>query len=152
MPPTSVRPGDHAQIVALVSADLACAQIDRTSLAIIGIDISRPADADQIFPDWREWIDEEDPPEHLLLLRVGASMTSLDPSLNFPDLVMAVASIVQDRVMDELNAPWPFVDGPQGPRVLQPATGPNGEACWAADGRAVVAIGSLRDVLTPRAD
>jgi hypothetical protein len=124
--------------------DFAGTPVAEVDVRHIDLDPARLDELAGTLPDAAMWISPDEPTARRLLLQVGANVTGLDEVAGTPAAVaVAVASYLQDAVMDGLNRPWPEVPAPDGrSTVLEPRLGPDGVPEWAGRG-AVRAFGGL---------
>jgi hypothetical protein len=130
----------------LIMSDFASTPAADIDVRLIDFDPARSAEFSSLIPDIGSWIDPHDPSAHRLLLKVADNVSSFDELASDPiALAVAIASTLQDFVMDETGSPWPEVTV-DGRRVLmEPRLAPDGAPRWEGRGVDHCSFGHLTD-------
>lgn len=134
-------------VLALVLRDFAGTPVATAEVRLIDFDPARPADFSTVLIEPESWVIPSAPTERRLLLAVVDNVTAVEPVDDVPQIVVEIASALQDFVMDKTNQPWPEVTSDGRSTILEPALAPDGSPCWAAPDSVVCAIGELSDRL-----
>jgi hypothetical protein len=134
-------PDLHA-LLGIVLRDFAGTPVESVTTMLVLADPARPEEFASLDPLLSQ---SADPQEPCLLLRVAENVTTRGADLDEQEILVDLASYLQDYVMDQWNRPWPET-GHDAPRVLEPFLGPGRTAVW-GDRRSGVphcAVGALR--------
>jgi hypothetical protein len=127
-----------------IRSDFASTPAARIDVRLLAFDPAQPEEVALFLPDADEWVDSEHPLLHRLLLQIASSVTSVDELAGDPSAVaVAIASHLQDYVMDQLGRPWPEVMLRGRATVLEPRLGRNRLPRWEGRGIAFCGIGDL---------
>jgi hypothetical protein len=133
---------DLRALLGTVLCDFAGTPVESVTTMLVLADPARPEEFASLDPVLSQ---SADPDEPRLLLRVAENVTTRGPDLDEQEILVDLASYLQDYVMDQWNRPWPET-GHDAPRVLEPFLGPDRTAVW-GDRRSGVphcAVGALR--------
>ena len=141
---------EYADILDTVLRDFVDTPAAQARPALVALDPDRLDAARAAIEAPESWLDADDPGRHRLLLRVGGSVSSLEEAADDPaGLAAAVASTLQDYVIDELGRPWPEVEIDGRPAVLEPRVGTDGAAEWGRGEVGYCPVGGLGPRLRP---
>jgi len=134
---------DLSGMLASVLRDFVATPVHEMVTRLVLADVGRLDDVALLDPRLAVCVDVDEP---RILLRVAENVTVLDPTLDDQEIIVEVASHLQDRVMDELNRPWPET-GVGAPRVLEPFLGPDRTAVWGdrRSGTPFCRVGALQE-------
>lgn len=131
-----------ANLLDTVLRDFAGTPVAEVPTALVLADPARPQEIEALDAVMQGCADPDEP---TLLLRVENNVTTRDVDLDDQQILVAMASYLQDYVMDQWNRPWPET-GHDHPRVLEPFLAPDHTAVWGDRPRLVAhcAVGSLQ--------
>jgi hypothetical protein len=133
-----------------VMADFAGTPAAGADVRLIDFDPARRDALAHLIPDIETWVDPHDPAAHRLLLKVADNVRSFDELAGDPEeLAVAVASTLQEFVMDETGSPWPQVSAGERRVVLEPRLDPDGKPRWEARGVHHCSFGHLAELVNP---
>lgn len=133
------------EIRQLVLGDFASTVLVETEVRLIELDPTRLDDSR--LADAASWISLHDPTAHRILIQVAGNVTAIDDD-DTVRVTVAMASALQDYVMDQIAAPWPEFVLCGRTTVLEPMIGSDGAARWGTTAHPdICRIGQLANLL-----
>jgi hypothetical protein len=145
-----VAMGCYPDLLEVVLRDFIGTPTDDADVSLVVLDPQQIDAARQLVHDPASWISPDKPNDCRLLLKISKNTTALETDMDNEKLLVELASLLQDYVMDERNQTWPDVQSEGKVYVLEPFLDDAGRAVWGIPkvGTRFCLIGHLREHLT----